>query len=224
MNQNTRQRLSQQIQKLIDEGQDVLSTTFYRSGPGFVDMNDPYVESQVFRKWLTNCRNFVLRIGAPAQVWIDSLENVSGNRHVMAKTVQGVIQSLKEAIEDDLLARVDDLVTADAFGSLLEQADELQGKGYMLAAGVLGRAVLEEHLRKMCDRHNCLPTRRPTINDLNQALYKAQHLDKLAMQGVTAMATAGNHCAHNDQPPLSGQDVQKCLDDVRAFLIRHPLS
>jgi hypothetical protein len=58
---------------------------------------------------------------------------------------------------------------------------------------------------------------------LNQALYKGGYLDKLAMQNVTAMMTAGNHCAHNVQPPLSKPDVQKLHRDLTDFLVRNPL-
>ena len=55
---------------------------------------------------------------------------------------------------------------AEAFESLLEQADYLLSEGYFLAAGVLGRAVLEEHLRKWCDLKAYSPAKqRPTIND-----------------------------------------------------------
>lgn len=136
----------------------------------------------------------------------------------------GSLESLKHAIQNDLLTRVEDLVSADAFGSLLEQADELISKGFVVAAGVLGRAVLEEHLRKLCNHHGCLPaTNRPTINDLNQSLYKTGQIDKLGMQTVTAMATIGNDCAHNTTHHTS-QDVGKFLNDVRDFMVRHPLS
>ncbi len=135
----------------------------------------------------------------------------------------GRLRGLRDAIRHDLLIRVEDLVSADAFASLLEQADELLSKDYVLAAGVLGRAVLEEHLRKLCERHDCLPVNRPTINDLNQSLYKSGQLDKLGMQTVTAMATIGNDCAHNTTQHTA-KDVGKFLSDVRDFLIRHPLS
>jgi len=148
---------------------------------------------------------------------------VNQNYFGAAKRFFGKLEALKEAIDDDLLVKVDDLVFADAFGSLLEQANELLEKQFTLAAGVLGRAVLEEHLRKLCERHACLPPDRPTINDLNQALYKGGHLLKPAMQHVTAMASAGNHCAHNNQPELSAAEVRKFVDDVQQFLVMNPL-
>jgi hypothetical protein len=223
MNSHARDRLLKQIDKLLDEGDVVLQTKFSTSGGNYINFGDPWVETQAFRKWLTGCRNLIHQIGKPAQVWAEAFDGKLSNQHVTAKSLLGSLQSFREAVQDDMLNRVEDLVAADAFGSLLEQAETLLAKDYVLAAGVLCRAVLEEHLRLLCERHGCLPGNRPTINDLNQSLYKQGHVDKLAMQNITAMATAGNHCAHNDQPPLSKTDVDKLYRDVGDFLIRSPL-
>lgn len=216
-------RLTQQVENLISEGDAVLATKFSRSGGSFVDMGDPYVEAQAFQKWLTSCRNLVHQIGKPAAVWVKAFGGNLPNQHVVAASLLGSLKSLREAVVDNLLNAVEDLIAADAFGNLLEQAEFLLKKKYLIASGVLCRAVLEEHLRLLCDRHGCLPSGRPTINDLNQALYKNSHLDKLAMQHVTATATAGNHCAHNEQPPLTRADVEKLHRDVTDFLVRQPL-
>lgn len=218
-----KERLLKQVEKLVNEGEAVLQTKFNRSGGSYIDMRDPWVNAQPFRKWLTSCRNLVHQIGKPAQVWIDGFGGKFTNQYAVASSLHGTLQSLREAVNDDLLNPVEDLIAADAFGSLLEQAESLLDKHYLLAAGVLCRAVLEEHLRLLCDRHGCLLPNRPTINDLNQSLYKGGHLDKLAMQNITAIATAGNHCAHNVQPPLTEDDVKKLHRDVADFLLRNPL-
>ncbi len=223
MKPTAKARLIQQVQKLITEGDAVLATKFNNSSGNFVDMGDPWVEPQAYQKWLTSCRNLAHQVGKPAQIWIDAFEGSASNQHVVATSHLGSLKSLLEAVQDDLLSAVEDLIAADAFGSLLEQAEFLLTKTYLLASGVLCRAVLEEHLRLLCDRHGCLPAGRPTINDLNQALYKNGHLDKLAMQQVTAMATAGNHCAHNERPPLTQADVEKLHREVTDFLVRQPL-
>ena len=228
MTPQTKERLLAHVVRLLEEGKAVISTQTTPKGtfePGFVVIpGSPYVDQQKLSKWLTGCRNVVHQIGAPAAAWADGFEQPKFHSLAATKNALGNLEALSEALEHNALVPVESLVFADAFGSLLEQADELLSKGFTLAAGVLGRAVLEEHLRKMCDRGNCLPPRRSTINDLNQALYQSQRIDKLAMQGVIAMATAGNHCAHNSQPPLAPQDIQKLLDDIRGFLVRHPLS
>ena len=223
MKPTAKARLIQQVEKLIAEGDAVLGTKFSNSRGNYVDMGDPWVQPEAFQKWLTSCRNLVHQVGKPAQVWIDAFKGNMSNQHVVATSLLGTLRSLHEAVQDDLLSPVEDLIAADAFGSLLEQADFLLKKTYLLASGVLCRAVLEEHLRLLCDRHGCMPTGRPTIGDLNQALYKNGQVDKLAMQDVTTMATAGNHCAHNQQPPLSQADVEKLHRDVTGFLVRQPL-
>jgi hypothetical protein len=214
-------RLLTQIDKLIAEAEWVLTTKFTRSRGDYFDDGDPYVEAQPFQKWLTSCQNLIHHVGKPAQVWQRKFEGQFRNQVVTVQALLGTLQSLREAVKDELLQRLEDLVAADAFANLLEQADELLRKDYVLASGVLCRAVLEEHLRLLCTRHDCLPFDRPTINDLNQALCKETHLNKLAMQSVTLMATAGNHCAHNLQPPLSREEVENLLRGVRNFLVRH---
>lgn len=218
MTPNIKQRYLQHIDRLISEGQSATRMTFKDEwGNGHVDL-------EAFSKWRTSCNNLVHQIGASANSWSEGFPMNTPNRCVDASVMFGRLRALKEAVEHDLLTRVVDIVSADAFGSLLEQADELLSKGYVVAAGVLGRAVMEEHLRKLCNHHRCLPvTNRPTINDLNQSLYKVGQIDKLGMQTVTAMATIGNDCAHNTIQHMP-QDVRKFLNDVRDFMVRHPLS
>src|SRR5258707_9832403 len=90
-------------------------------------------------------------------------------------SVQGPLEALRTiryALQEGLLTQYEDLIFAQAFADLFEQGAYLFDQGYFLAAGVIFRAVLEERLRKLCDRGGCAPTRpRPTISDYNQALY-----------------------------------------------------
>lgn len=174
-------------------------------------------------KWVFGCQNLVSQIGDAAAVWRNAFSPAGDHSSSTAENLLGRLQALVESIENDLLVRIDSLMTAEICDDLLEQANELFNVGVALAPGVLGRAVLEEHLRKLCDRHACLPTNRPTINDFNQALYKAGHLDKIAMKNVEAMAATGNHCSHNLKPELPAAEVRKFLDDVQHFLVMNPL-
>jgi hypothetical protein len=174
-----------------------------------------------FYQWTTEIKFLVGALGPSAGHL--SKEPIHGNKNWSEHRdhLVGMLRGLRSSIENGLLLRIEDRVLADAFGNLLDEADYLLTQNHLLAAGVLGRAVLEEHLRKLCQQHGCMPTGRPTINDLNMALYP-KHLAKLAMQDATALATAGNHCAHNNDPPLSKDDVTWLLRGVRDFLVRNP--
>ena len=206
-------------EKLVNKLSDLVKEGHYVQESG----RQAGVNAQFFEKWLFGCRNIIHLIGRPAQMWHEIFHRDNPPLLQNVQQLLGALEALREAVESDLLIRLDNLIIADAFDNVLEQAQQLTEKGYTLAAGVLARTVLEEHLRKLCDRNSCLPPGRPTINDLNQVLYKTANIDKIQMHAVTAMTSAGNHCAHNEQPPLHDLEVQKLLDDVRHFLERNPL-
>jgi len=87
-----------------------------------------------------------------------------------------------------------------------------------LAAGVLARGVIEQHLRKRCDELGCMPSKsRPTLNDFNQALYGAKHIDKITMKHIDALAAIGNDAAHNN-PSLKEEDVKRLVAEVPNLL------
>jgi len=99
----------------------------------------------------------------------------------------------------------------------------LLGQGYYLAAGVVFRAVLEAQQKNVCLQNSCIPKKeRPTINDLNQALYKHEPpiYGKSMMLNVTSLAAVGNDAAHNN-PDLKQDDVARLMNGVLEFLSQH---
>ena len=162
-------------------------------------------------------------LGKLAEPW-QQVFAVNDNSIKHAKQMLGTLEAIKSVVAAEGLVTVEDLVMAEAFADLLEQADYLLSENYALAAGVIGRAVLEEHLRKLCGHASLVPTKpKPTLNDWKQELQKASKLNKIEVTHVDAMATVGNEAAHN-KPGLKGEDVERMLRDVREFLVRHPLS
>jgi hypothetical protein len=112
------------------------------------------------------------------------------------------------------LQTITQLVKAETLADLLDQAEHLYESGYHLAAGVIGRAVLEEHLRTTCFNLNCSPTKkRPTINDFNQALDGIQYYSKIKMKQVDTLEAIGNDAAHNN-PEMDSSDVKTLLTDL----------
>ncbi len=218
MPSKTKEEILTFIDSLIQEGEQ-LSKTRSES-----HRSDNVVAEPPKQNWIPRIRTLGNLLGNRLDPWRYKLDHVPTDSTV--ETVLeflGVLRAIRESVESGLMIQVERLVLAETIGDLLEQADHLAESGYLLAAGVLGRAVLEEHLRKWCESHECLPSGRPTINDLNRALYKERHLDKLGMQQVTALAATGNHCAHNVEPPLGEDDVKRFLRDVREFAVRHPI-
>jgi hypothetical protein len=140
------------------------------------------------------------------QNYVNNLERLLGN-----------LRALKFAIATGVLQSLAELARAEAFGDLLEQADYLLSEGYSLPSAVIGRAVLEEHLRKWCDQPGLTPSKpRPTIEDFRQSLYAAKQLDKVKSALVSSMATVGNNAAHGIA--VDKADVERLLRDLRSFI------
>jgi len=212
--------LLQTSTRLIQEGQQVVDSTFEQRIQGASYLGGPprYVDLEAFAKWRGGCANFLRMLGEAGETWAESFKE-DANTPVNSKVMLGSLRAISESIENNLLISVEQIIRAETFEGLLEQADYLYSEGYFLAAGVLGRAVLEDHLRNFCVIRNCLPSKaKPTLNDFNQSLYKAKILNVTHMKHVESMAAVGNNAAHN-KPELTDQDVERLLGDVRRFIV-----
>jgi len=212
-------KVSDLVEALIEEGEDVLGTKWQPSGR-WVSGPPTYVDLEAFKKWRASCRLLVSLMGDFGTPWQDIFMPDVPNGLANASTTLGTLKAIKEALSNGYLVRFEELVLAEAFSDLTEQAEYLFEQGYFLAAGVILRAILEERLRKLCERTGCTPAKpRPTISDLNQSLYKVKVYDKIVYKHVDAMTATGNDAAHN-APELKKDDVARLLNDTKDFLRR----
>jgi hypothetical protein len=212
----TQQKVLAYIRELIEQANQVVASQYSRN-------NLRWVDTEKYSCCRSECLNLVRMLGEPANVWKDSFtsdKSLPSN----AKTMLGTLKGIENAVMKGMLDRIEDLSVAETMGGLIEQAEHLLLQKYHIAAGVLGRAVLEQHLRKSCDHKGCSPAKpKPTINDLTDALYTAKHLTLTEKKFVESMAAVGNDAAHN-KDSLKREDVERMIPDVRRFLVQHPVS
>jgi hypothetical protein len=180
-------------------------------------------DKQGVERWLTNCLS-VLRLlgeGAPhtarfseavarAQQWVTFLSNFD--------TMLGIVKAAAEDVEGGFLGERDLLVTADAFESLLEQAEHLLSNGYKDAAAVLVGAVLESSLRKLCDKRGVAYTSKETMEPLNVKLAKDGAYQRLTHKMITTWGELRNNAAHGDFDKHSEADVRQMHQWVSGFV------
>lgn len=209
------------LEKLIRDGEDLCNNPWENKQHENIGLVTRYVDLEGFNKWISSFHLFLSLLGHLARPWQDIYENSKeGNRIENALSVLGSLKSIKENLDDGLLISFEDIIFAEAFSDLIDQAEYLYEQGYFLACGVILRAVLEERLKKLCERAMCLPNKaRSTINDYNQNLYAAKAYDKITFKNVDSMAAVGNAAAHND-PQLNKQGVGRFLRDLQGFLLR----
>jgi hypothetical protein len=106
------------------------------------------------------------------------------------KPARGMLQALRDDYESGYLQSVVELVHADLFADFLDMADHLIQQGYKDPAAVVAGSVLEEHLRKLCDKHGIDVLKAdgtPKKADaLNSELAGAGAYSKLDQKSVTA--------------------------------------
>jgi hypothetical protein len=183
------------------------------------------VEGDAYAKAVAAGKNVIRVLGEPASQW-GSVFNAPAERGYEPfhfSEMYGTMMAIRDAIDADMLLTVEQLVVAETFDDLLEQAEYLLSKTYFLPAGVLGRAVLEEHLRKWCQRAACFPSKpKPTMSDFYGELHKGRHFTTLVLKQIEAMAAVGNEAAHS-KPTLKREDVERMLRDLRGFLVANPM-
>jgi hypothetical protein len=138
----------------------------------------------------------------------------------------GVLKALKEDVNEGWLQTVEELVHADTFSDLLEQARELNSKGYKDAAAVIAGTVLESHLRLLCDK-NSIPTslqagRYKTADSMNTELAKTGVYNQLQQKQVTAWLGIRNAAAHGKYSQYTAADVVSLISGVEQFIISNP--
>jgi hypothetical protein len=220
--QMTDDLLLKEVRRLIAEGRNVTSTRFDAGmrGVSYLGGRPIAVDLQAFSRWQGGCKNLMRMLGALSAPWTDAFNG--NNRASNATKMLGNLEAIEQAVTNNLLRSVEDLVRAESFDSLRDQAEFLHQQGFFLAAGVLGRAVLEEHLRNWV-ANSALPISkiRPTLNDFKEILYKDKRFSLSVMKHIESMAAVGNDAAHNKQQ-LTADEVSRLLRDVREFIGKHP--
>lgn len=136
-----------------------------------------------------------------------------------------VLKGLRADYAAGHLRSVTELIHADLFGDFLEMADHLIEQGYKDAAAVITGSVLEEHLRKLCDKHGVpiLHSGKPKKADtLNAELATSSVHYKRDQKNVTAWLNLRNMAAHGKYSEYTKDQVALLIQSVRDFITRNP--
>jgi hypothetical protein len=151
---------------------------------------------------------------------------LAGNIGLALQPLRGILRALRTDYEMGNLLSVVELVHADIFADFLEMADYLLQQGYKDPAAVVMGSVLEENLRKQCDKHGILTAQAsgtPKKADLlNSELAAAGAYSKLDQKSITSWLDLRNKAAHGKYSEYTNEQVVLTLHGVRDFVGRYP--
>lgn len=129
----------------------------------------------------------------------------------------GVVEAAKRDFDSGLLFDMRGLISAEILGDFIEQAETLLANGYHVPAASLAGAILEDTLRKLCDKQSIAIPASTKIDSLNAELARAGIYDKLIQKRITALADIRNNADHGHFNRFKSEDVEDMVKWVRTF-------
>lgn len=212
MNEIKKQHFLTICTNLMDEADEVSETKFQDQK---TIMSPIYVDTYHLSRWWGKVKSFIHLLGPLAKPWYKDFEaNPKLNTLFFTQHIKGTLEAIYSEIENDHFLTMYQMLRAETLIDLFEQAELLLNNGYYLASGVIGRAILEEHLRTICKELDFYPDKeKPTLNDFNLALYKNDFYSKTKMKHIDTLISIGNNAAHNNEE-LTIADIKKLIQDL----------
>ena len=173
-------------------------------------------------QWVTSSLSFLRQVfGSDSDYFLMFQSSVRTLDDISVADALGVLRAAKEDYERGYLFNLRQLVNAEVFDDFLGQAEHLLSNGYFQPSAVVAGSVLEDGLRKLCDRNKIALPDKPKLDTMNANLAKAGVYNKLAQKNVTAWADLRNKAAHGQWDQFTRADVEGMLHGVRHFMSDH---
>lgn len=215
---NTHELIKQSFARLINEGRQILQQAGWDGNDyhhSFPAVNDYY-------RFRTESMNLIRRSCGEDSDHYQEFKRIAENREMSTRPYYfvhcfGVLEAAQRDFENGVLFDVRALITAEVLGDFIEQSEVLLAAGYHVPAASLVGAVLEDTLRKLCEKNKVPIPTSTNINRLNSDLSRAGVYDKLVQKRITALADIRNNADHGHFDKFTKADVEDMVKWVRSF-------
>ncbi len=224
-------QIRQRFEELVSEGNQIVSRmaiieaiTPLLQGIPPLEIGKLFVkvdQDQQLTKWKTQCENLLkTTFGSNNNTYLENFRQANRNNKL------GVLCAAKEDYEkghlSDLknqsLSKVSDNSLEEA-ECLLKSDDTKMGPGL---ACILAGGVLENALRKLCEKHGVNPGNdHPTVDSMLNVLKKPLGLSKARLTQFKAHKDFRNLAAHGKLNKIDHEAARRMISDVRIFLDTH---
>jgi hypothetical protein len=218
----TDERIEAKFQALIDEGHGILQQhgwdgrQFHRFIPSGLD----------YHRWRTEAMNLIERVCGRTSSHYEAIRRIAEGAGTALNSLYlthcvGVLEAARRDYADGFLAGIRLLVRADLLDDFLTQAEFLVGQGYHVAAVSLAGAVLEDTLRKLCDKYSISCSGKAGIEALNVEFGRQEVYSKLVQKEITAKAHLRNSADHGEFDAVLVADSEDMVRWVRRFVTEY---
>lgn len=144
----------------------------------------------------------------------------------MIYKLSGILYSLRDDYANDFLNSFNEMIDADIFTDILEQAEYLLKQGYFRASAVVAGVALESHLRKLAEKNQIPITsdngKYVKADSLNGDLLKNQIIDKTMNKSITSWLGLRNDAAHPDAKQIDEGMIELMIAGIKVFIEKYP--
>jgi hypothetical protein len=214
------ERVLKRFDEMLALGNQVLST---RKNPARGHITSDFVDVQLANQWFTCSLSLLSRTLGEASEHYKAMQRQYTNypKWPNAQQAFGVLKAAQDDVKAGALFELKSIVTAEVFDDVLEQGKALFAAGYFAPAAVVIGVVLEDGLRKLCDRNGISLPNKPKLDFMNAALAKANVYNVLTQKKVTALADIRNCAAHGKWDTFESSDVDDMHRWTSDFLQKH---
>lgn len=214
---STQELVKQQFTKLVEEGRQILRAAGWDGSE--VQRHPPQHDYLRFR---TEALNLVRRSCGEDSDHYRELRRLaeakdSANNAYYTMHCFGIVEAAQRDFEAGLFFDVRALIASELLGDFIEQAETLLKAGYHVAATSLAGAVLEDTLRRLCEKHRVPIPDSTKIDRLNAELARVGVYDKLIQKRITAIADIRNNADHGHFDKCRREDVEDMVKWIRSF-------
>jgi len=210
-------RARESFRRLIDDGRQIVA-----AGGWDGDNYQRFPAADDYFRFRTEAMNLVRRTCGPDSDHYRELKRLAEAKESATNPFYlvhclGVLEAAQRDFDAGLLFDLRALIAADVLGDFIEQAEQLLAAGYHVPAASLAGAVLEDMLRKLCEKHGVPVPASTKIDRLNTDLAKADVYDKLVLKRITSLADIRNNADHGHFDRFHRHDVDDMVNWVKRF-------
>ncbi len=217
----TDEKILHRLQQLIDRGFEIKNTK--QSPPSNFIGFDATVDSEAANQWHASAKSILGKAFGIGSEHYALFETCFENGVTYSPFVCGIgiLKAAKEDLEHGYIQDIRNLVAAEMFTDLLDQASELLDASYIGPAAVVAGAVLEDNLRKLCAGCSIELPDKPKLDYMNSQLAKENVYNKLSQKRITAIADIRNSAAHGKWDDFTKKDVEEMISWITSFAETH---
>jgi hypothetical protein len=151
------------------------------------------------------------------------------NLEVTIPRLEGLLTALRRDWCGMRIETFPELVHAAMFTNMLDAAAYLLTEGYHGPAAVMAGAVLDQHVRRLCEKHGIATTFDKDgdtvpkkLDAMNNEVAKYYANGKQDQKEITPLAGIRNEAAHGHFDKFDARQVEGMILGIRGFINRNP--